>query len=117
MGQMNLKDFTLQNGKGHLVLDFLLSIWFCDNCLIHTLIKDLLKKIESLEPYLFYKVQRFNVVIASNIYIFLLKFFIVILLQLSQFLPLCPPLLSPPPAPTVSPYTVVHVHGSFIHIL
>ena len=32
-----------------------------------------------------------------------------------QIFPLCPPLPSPPPAPIVNPYTVVHVHGLFIH--
>ena len=43
--------------------------------------------------------------------------FIVILLQSSQFFTLCSPPPSPPPAPTVNPHTVVHVHGSFIHVL
>ena len=38
-------------------------------------------------------------------------------LQLSQFFPLCPPLPIPPPAPTVNPHTIVHVHGTFVHVL
>ena len=44
-------------------------------------------------------------------------FFILVLLQLSQFSPPhCSPLPCPRPAPTVSPHPVVHVHGSFIHV-
>ena len=43
-------------------------------------------------------------------------FFIIILLQVSQFFSLCPAAPSPPPAPTVNPYTFVHVHGSFIRV-
>ena len=31
--------------------------------------------------------------------------------------PLCPPLHSPLPASTVNPHIIVHVHGSFIHVL
>ena len=51
---------------------------------------------------------------------FLIKsFFIVILLQLSQFFLLCPPLpiwpRPPTPTPTVNSHTVVQVPGSFIH--
>ena len=46
-----------------------------------------------------------------------LKFFIVTLLQFSQLFPLCPPPPSLPPTPTVIPHTVVHVRGSFIHVL
>ena len=42
-------------------------------------------------------------------------FIIIILLQLSQFSPLCPPSPCPPPAPTISPYTTVHVCGAFMH--
>ena len=42
---------------------------------------------------------------------------IVILLQLSHFFPLCPSPLNPPPSPTVSSHPVVHVHGSFTHVL
>ena len=41
----------------------------------------------------------------------------VILLQLSQFFLLCPPLPSPPPVPTVNPHTVVCVHESLIYVL
>ena len=48
---------------------------------------------------------------------FLNHFFIAILLQLSQFFPLCLPLPIPPQAPTVNPHTVVHARGSFIHAL
>ena len=47
--------------------------------------------------------------------VFILIF--VILLWLSQFFPLCPPLPIPLPAPTVNPHTVVYVRGSFIHVL
>ena len=42
---------------------------------------------------------------------------IVILLQLSHFFPLCPSPLNPPPSPTVSSHPVVHVYGSFTHVL
>ena len=52
-----------------------------------------------------------------SIQMLILVIFIVILLQLSQFFPLCPPLPNPPPAPTVNSHTVVHVHGSFTHVL
>ena len=48
---------------------------------------------------------------------FFKSFFIVILLQLSQFLPFFPPLCMPALTPTVHPHTVVHVCGSFIHVL
>ena len=43
--------------------------------------------------------------------------FLLILLWLSQFFPLCPPPPRPRPTPTVHPHTAVHVHGSFIHVL
>ena len=45
--------------------------------------------------------------------------FLFILLQLSQFSPFAFLCLVPTPitAPTVHPHTVVHVHGSFIHVL
>ena len=47
---------------------------------------------------------------------FFKKKFIVVQLQLSQFFPCFSPLPHPPPAPTVSPHPVVHVHRSFIHV-
>ena len=59
------------------------------------------------------------IIIYHHLFIFfkqIVYFFIVVLLQLSQF----PPLLSLAPStpiPTVSPHPVVHVHGSFIHVL
>ena len=52
----------------------------------------------------------------SNAFLFY-HFFTVILLHLSQFFPLCSPPPIPTPAPTVNPHPVVHVHGSFIHVL
>ena len=48
------------------------------------------------------------------IMLFIITYFTVILLQLSQFLPLCPPLPSPSSAPPVIPHPVVHVHRSVL---
>ena len=45
------------------------------------------------------------------------NFFIVILLQFSQFPPPHLPLPRSPPAPRVNPHTFVHVHVSFVHVL
>ena len=44
---------------------------------------------------------------------FFIEYFIVVLLQLSQFFPHCSPLPHPH---TVNSHPVVHVHGSFIHV-
>ena len=38
-------------------------------------------------------------------------------IKLCQFCPLCPPPTHHTPTPTVNPHTVVHAHGSFIHVL
>ena len=52
-----------------------------------------------------------------HLFIYIFNHFIIVLLQLSQFFPLCPPLPTSHPAPTVNSHTIVHVHGSFIHVL
>ena len=49
--------------------------------------------------------------------LFSFYYFIVILLQLYQFSPLCPPLHIPLPAPMVNSHTIICVHGSLIDFI
>ena len=52
----------------------------------------------------------------SKVHFIFIKYFIVVLLQSSQFFPLCSPLPSPSSTPTVNPHCLVQAYGSFIHI-
>ena len=58
----------------------------------------------------------FLIVPSEFIYLLKITFYCVSITVVPIF-PLCPPLPIPPPTPTITSHTVVHVSGSFIHVL
>ena len=51
------------------------------------------------------------------IFNFIFSFFIAYSITVVPYFPICPPPPTPPLQPTVNPFSIVHVHGSFIHVL
>ena len=89
---------------------------YCGNCADTK--KNEIMHFKLYSSYIYYILYIINIcyIIIKLYIIYIIKYFIVVLLQLSQFFPLCSPPSSPPPTPTVNPHPVVHVHGSFTQV-
>ena len=70
---------------------------------------------EWLSEYLVHLFSEMDMTVSTSfIYLFSILIYSITIVPI---FPLFPHLLSAPPAPTVNPHTLVHVHGSFIHVL